>query len=108
MSVFYVLPPRAALGEALARYLRPYFPGMKIAADTCAGLIDGLTETQSAHVLHREDVPGSDVLAALQDGFGAERGDLVIQVSLGPRTGAPDVRVQRIGEESDAESVGSL
>jgi hypothetical protein len=98
MAVFYVLPPRAALGEMLARFLRPYLPGLAVSAETCTELIDTLTEAQPAYVMHREDLPCDDVLSALRDGCGAEPDDRVVMVSMGPRPDEPRVGIRRVAD----------
>jgi hypothetical protein len=101
MAVFYVLPPRPALGECLARLLRPYLPGIAIGGDSCADLIEMLVNDaareEEAYVVHREDLPdGEEISAALCTGFGAEPGDQIILVALGPKPDQPQVRISRI------------
>ena len=108
MAVFYVLPPRASLGEALARFLRPYLPGLALTSDAGAALLDALAESQPAYFVHREDLPGEDLAAALRDGYGAEPGDQVVHVAMGPRPDEPRVRVERLPAESPAPPVGRL
>jgi hypothetical protein len=105
MAVFYVLPPRAALGEALARFLRPYLPGLALSVEACTDLIGVLTEAQPAYVMHREDLAGDDVYSALRDGCGAEPDDRVVLVSMGSRPNEPDVRIRRV---ADGPAVGPV
>jgi hypothetical protein len=96
MADFYLLPPRPAVGEELARLVRPYLPGVPVTADECARFLGQLVEAAGAgaELVHREDLPdGVDATEALRDGFGAEDGDRLIQVSLGARPSEPRVKV---------------
>jgi len=108
MAVFYVLPPRAALGEVLARFLRPYLPGLAVSVEACTDMIGTLTEDQPAYVVHREDLPGEDVFSALRDACGAEAEDRVVSVSMGPRSDEPCVRIRRVADGPAVGPVGSL
>src|ERR1700733_12543283 len=60
MATFYVLPPRALLGECLARFLRPYMPGVTLSREICADAIDSLVAEavglKNACVVHREEL----------------------------------------------------
>ena len=101
MAVFYVLPPRTALGECLARLLRPYLPGISIATESCSEMVEALANEAAledeAYVIHREDLPDDgDVDAALRHGFGAEPGDQVVLVSLGAKPDQPTVQLSRV------------
>jgi len=101
MAVFYVLPPRPALGECLARLLRSYVPGVSIDSGSCADIVSTLvhesSQDEEAYVVHREDLPdGDDVSAALCDGYGAEPGDQVVLVALGSKLDEPRVRISRV------------
>jgi hypothetical protein len=101
MAVFYVLPPRPALGECLARLLRSYVPGVSIESGSCAEMIANLvneaSQEEEAYVVHREDLPdGDDVSAALCNGYGAEPGDQVVWVALGSKLEEPRVRISRV------------
>lgn len=101
MAVFYVLPPRTALGECLARLLRPFLPGVAIAGESCSDLVASLVNESSledeTYVVHREDLPdGEDLNSALCNGFGAEPGDRVVFVALGARSDEPSVRISQV------------
>src|SRR5262245_16630662 len=96
MADFSLLPPRPAVGEELARLVRPYLPGVSVSADECARFLAQLVEAAGggAVLVHREDVPdGVDPAEALRDGFGAEDGDRLIHVSLGARPSEPRVKM---------------
>ncbi|MCE9533770.1 MAG: hypothetical protein K8T89_21975 [Planctomycetes bacterium] len=101
MAVFYVLPPRTALGECLASLLRPMVPGVTISRDSCENLVDALVagspDADESYVVHRDDLPNDeDLNTALRDGFGAEVGDHVVQVSLGARIEQPRVKTWKL------------
>jgi hypothetical protein len=100
MAVFYVLPPRRMLGEHLAGLLRSYVPGVAISQDACADVVDSLVTGSpelETYVVYREDLPeGEDIGRALRDGFGAENGDRIVQVSIGPRPDEPRVRAWQL------------
>jgi hypothetical protein len=90
MSLFYILPPRSALADRLARILQPLLPGIDWDSRTRLGLADVFGGAAAAHpnvyVVYREDLPaGEPAHLALANGFGAESGDEVIEVRLGAR-----------------------
>lgn len=91
MSTFYLLPPRSFLSRWLADRLKPVFPHLAASpADgtDLAALLASALERPDVFVVHREDLPpGEDPARALQDGFGAEPGDEVIEVVGGPTAG---------------------
>jgi hypothetical protein len=85
MSRFYLLPPRAELGERIASFLRLLFPGLDWDAGMRLNLAEALGEAAECQegviVVFRDDLPaGETVSRALVDGFGAEAGDEVIEV----------------------------
>jgi len=101
MAVFYVLPPRPALGECLAKMLRPYVPGALINPDLCADFVDSLVsgspEADDCYVVYRDDLPeGEEVSTALREGFGAEDGDQIVSVSISPQAAEPRVKMWRL------------
>lgn len=103
MAVFYVMPPRPALGECLARVLQPFIPGAAINRPACTHFIDLLVSDSTAgvegYVVYREDLPeGEDMETALREGFGAEEGDQVVLVSVWANPGEPRVKSWRLGE----------
>lgn len=88
MADFYLLPPRRAVGEEIARLLRPYLPGVRVTAADGVRVLEDLTGAQ-AFVVYADDLPAGeeDALAALRDGFGASAGDRVIRVEAGEPVG---------------------
>jgi hypothetical protein len=105
MADFLLLPPRPAIGEEIARLIRPYLPGVRVTAADCLRFLDGLAATSGgkAFLIHREELPDEeDVSAALRDGFGAEPGDRVIHIMTG-RPADPRLRIEAI---EDALVVG--
>jgi hypothetical protein len=83
VSTFYLLPSRAELGGRFAAYLNEQFPGLEWPASSWAGLAETLAavaaERPEVYAVFRDDLPdGEDLARALADGFGAGRGDVVI------------------------------
>ncbi len=97
MSTFYVLPSRPRLGESFARYLKILFPGLDWDRGDWGDLADVLTtaarQQPDVYLVYREELPPEpDWDSALADGFGAERGDEVVEVQLGARPGEATAR----------------
>jgi hypothetical protein len=85
MATFYVLPNRDVLGGRLASFLQSLLPGLEARYPTYTDLADVLVEMAEKHndvfVVFREDLTGSnDILASLQDIFGADEGDTVVEI----------------------------
>jgi hypothetical protein len=92
MSVFYLLPSRTRIGDDFAAYLHGYFPGLDWDAQTRPNLAEALVAAATCHpdvyVVFRDEVPpGTGVVEALVDGYGAEEGDEVIEVRITGRPG---------------------
>jgi hypothetical protein len=92
VSLFYVLPPRPAVGDALARFLNAVLPGLDWDAAGRRGLgelVAGLAAWRpGVFVIHREDLPVGETLGrALVDACGAEAGDEVVEVRPAARAG---------------------
>lgn len=93
MATFYVLPPRSILDAALSEVLTRYLPGLPLPAEPwnavageLAAAANWMTDT---YVVHRDDLPDDETIAsALADGFGAEPGDHVVEIStrMAPRS----------------------
>jgi hypothetical protein len=97
VSTFYLLPPRAQLGERFAAYLHTCFPGLDWPAPAWAELGDLLGATvggrPDVYVVYRDDLPeDEEVEAALASAFGAEPGDEVVELLPAGKRGAADVR----------------
>ncbi len=97
MADFYVLPPRPAVGEQIARAIRPFLPGLSVSPSACVHFLERLVEDSGrAFLVHPEDLPDeSDIVSALHDGFGANETDRVIQIGLTGRA-ADEPRVQML------------
>jgi len=85
MSTFYLLPSRSSLEEYLVEALKPLLPCV---VNQPSPLIEILESTVLLHpdvfVVYREELPEvEDVDHALQDTFGAEPGDEVVEVRPG-------------------------
>jgi hypothetical protein len=103
MSTFYLLPPRPLVAQFLADWASSLLPGLPATCDVGAGLAEALevaiTSQPDAFLVFREDLPDEvDPLQALVDGFGAERGDAVIEVGLSMKEGKWNARPQRLNE----------
>jgi hypothetical protein len=102
VATFYVLPPRALVGDAVADLLHDLLPGLSWAAAARACLADlvvaaALTQPEEAYVIFRDDLPAGEPLPrALADGFGAEPGDEVVEVRPGAVPGQLSSRRWRL------------
>jgi hypothetical protein len=90
VSTFYVLPSRPQLGERFARFLQSLFPDLEWDSTTWGELADTLTaavvQQPDVFVVHQEELPPDGTLVELlADGFGAARGDRVIEITRGAR-----------------------
>lgn len=93
MATFYVIPPRECYEQAFQSFLNRYLPGMAIPGDLTAQMLENLQNTQACdggcYLVHREDLSGQGSLAEqLRDGFGAEPGDVIVDVALPVGQGA--------------------
>lgn len=103
MATFYLMPPRRLLGERFAAQLRALFPGLDWDSATWPNLADALAAAATCHpdvyVVFREELPdGEDLRRALEHGFGAEAGDVIVEVKTGVRPGEMTARRWRLGE----------
>lgn len=101
MSTFYLLPARPFLGRCFAGYLQSVFPGLRYAEQDLSGLADTLTAVAGAnaevYVVHQEELPeGEELIEALKNGFGAETGDVVVEVRPGIHAGEFHARRWRL------------
>lgn len=82
MATFYILPPQACLDDALAAFLGKFLPGLPVPVNAWDRLAERLARP-GVYLVSRDDLPDPTPLpAALADGFGAEPGDRVVEVSL--------------------------
>jgi hypothetical protein len=99
MAAFFVLPPRECLEQSAADFLARTVPGLAPPADLLDRLLAALAESHpDTHFVHREELPADDHAGGLRDGFGADGGDVVFDVSLAPAGGAARVRRWRVSE----------
>jgi hypothetical protein len=92
VSTFYLLPSRPFVGERFSEHLKTLFPGLEWGSSSWGDLADALcaaaTGRPEVYVVYRDELPdGEDPARGLADGFGAERGDEVIEVCPGSRPG---------------------
>jgi hypothetical protein len=92
MSTFYLLPPRAAVGDRIADALSALLPGhgLDVAgrARLAELLLEALAELPDVYLVTRDDLPaGEPAERALIDGFGAAAGDEVVEVRPAARPG---------------------
>jgi hypothetical protein len=92
MSTFYLLPPRAVLGDRLADVLAGLLPGaswdVAARARLAEVLLEALEGSVNGFVVPREDLPpGEPAESALVDGYGAAPGDEVVEVRAAARPG---------------------
>lgn len=90
MATFYVLPPRECLEHALADFLARVLPGLPSPQwDDFLALI----VRPDVYFVHREDLPSHGNLHAdLALCFGAEPGDVVLEIGHATPTTKPQVR----------------
>jgi hypothetical protein len=107
MSTFYLLPSRPLLQRCLGEYLEPLFPGLTWSdrsASELAEILEAVVKLRSdVFVVYREDLPeGESPTRALADGFGAEPGDDVIEVSAAKIAGQWTSRRWRLDKAARA------
>jgi hypothetical protein len=85
MATFYVLPPRECLERLAAEFVARVLPGLSAPPSLWEAILAEVTAGRPVYAVHREDLPGGpDLAGELADGFGAEPGDVVVEVGLGP------------------------
>jgi hypothetical protein len=102
---FYVLPARETLGQQFANFLTDFFPGLDLTKTTRAELADAVTslaETQDdVFVVHRDELENADLEWTLVNAFGAEQGDLIVEVIDSHDTPRPPARLWRVTTEAE-------
>jgi hypothetical protein len=92
MATFYLVPPRAVLGDRLADALAALLPGLGLDAGQRSRLAEAVLEALEGRpdvfVVGRDELPpGESAQRALIDGYGAEAGDEVVEVRPAARPG---------------------
>ena len=103
MSMFYILPSQALLGQRFAEFLGDVFPGMQWQRHEWRSLADSLAaemrRQSDIYLVYREELDdGTPLEEALTADFGAEPGDAVIEVALGGRLAVLTTRRWHIGD----------
>ncbi len=92
MATFLLLPPRELIEHAVREFAHRLMPGVWPPEDLADLFVNRIIEAQpqasDVHVLHREDLPEGDVIAALCEAFGGEPGDRVVEIGP-PRVAQP-------------------
>lgn len=98
MSVFYVLPPRAQIGQHFEEFLSSVFPGLSWPRGDWGDLAEALAQAGESqpgiYVLFADDMDESiGIDASAMRDFGAVVGDEIIVVR--PQRSVPVVEVER-------------
>jgi len=107
MATFYLLPPRPAFEDSFAQFIQSWLPGLSLPTGSATDLADSfhskLSRQSDCFIIFREELPdGVELGQGLHDGFGAEFGDQVIEMRLGPRPGEMSQRSWQVGDMSAA------
>ncbi len=86
MATFFVIPPRECLEQAVAEFLARVLPGLptdpRVTESILAAIEFEANRADDVYLIHREDLPGLGRLERdLREGFGAEAGDQIVEVS---------------------------
>lgn len=86
MATFYLLPPRTCLEQAVSELFGKLLPGLPLPVDAWETLTREFASTASwptdVFFVPRDELPDGEVGGALVEGYGAEEGDRVVEVSL--------------------------
>lgn len=94
MATFYVLPPRESLDRAVGDLFAKLLPGLPLPVDAWGALTEHLARVSGwpddVFLVPRDELPEGDLGAALEEGYGADAGDRVVEVGFArpPRTHA--------------------
>jgi hypothetical protein len=87
MATFYLLPPRACLEQAVGELFAKLLPGLPLPADAWDAITQELRVAAywpgDTFFVPKDELPEGDAGSALIEGYGAEPGDRVVEVSLG-------------------------
>jgi hypothetical protein len=91
MATFFVLPPRERLEMAVSEFVDRILPGLSAPPAVCDALLAALeleaNRPDDVYFVHREELTGmTDVMTDLTVGFGAEPGDVIVEIG-GPGSG---------------------
>jgi len=100
-STFYLVSSRVDLGERLVNYLASLFPGLQpqgYSVDDWADVLAELAEKNpNVFVIYREDLEDEDLEEALIDLYGADEGDLVVEVPSQKQEQEVAAKLWRVG-----------
>lgn len=102
MATFLVLPPREVFEYSVNDFLGKVMPGFPIPDGMWERIVRDMTagrdtsDSNPLFVLHREDLSDEDVAESLVNGFGAERGDAVLEIDSPRQAGPGRSRTWRI------------
>jgi hypothetical protein len=107
MATFLVLPPRELLEHAVTEFADRLLPGLPkplgLADVLLAHVVAGLPRNEQAFVIYREELPDDgDTVRLLQDAFGAEPGDRVLEIGPPRNLAQAAVREAFVGESVSA------
>jgi hypothetical protein len=93
VATFLVLPPRELLEHAVTEFANRILPGLPkplgLSDVLLAQVIAGLPRNEQAFVVYREELPeGENTAMVLQEAFGAEPGDRIVEIGA-PRNLTP-------------------
>jgi hypothetical protein len=93
MATFYVLPPRECLEQALSTFLARTIPSLPVRTTLWDDFLVLVAQGSDTFFIHREDLPvDGDLHSDLASCFGAESGDVVLEIGLGTATTEPRMR----------------
>ncbi|MBP3957525.1 hypothetical protein J8F10_19940 [Gemmata sp. G18] len=86
MATFYLLPPRECLERAVSDLFAKLLPGLPLPVDVWGTLAEQLASVtgwaDDTFLIPRDELPDGEPAPALVEGFGADPGDRVVDVSL--------------------------
>jgi hypothetical protein len=95
MATFYLLPPRPLVNQRFKEFAARLLPGLTPAGnvDLVALLQELIGNGSDTYLVHPEDLPSDeDPVRALVDGFGAEPGDIILEIRFGTLSAETSLR----------------